>query len=42
MSMKKTSESIFSEVFAMIPVALLLEWEGSVTHTTRGCDGRQV
>ena len=41
MSMKKTSESIFSEVFAMIPVALLREWERSVTHARRGCDGRE-
>ena len=41
MSMKKTSESIFSEVFAMIPVALLIEWERSISHTTRGCDGRE-
>ena len=41
MSMKKTSESIFSEVFALIPVALLIEWERSVTHTRRGCDGCQ-
>ena len=39
--MKKTSESIFSEVFALITVALLIEWERSVTHATRGCDGRQ-
>ena len=41
MSMKKTSESIFSEVFALITVALLIEWERSVTHTRRGCNGCQ-
>ena len=41
MGKKKTSESIFSEVFALITVALLIEWERSVTHTRRGCDGCQ-
>ncbi len=25
----------------MIPVSLLIEWERSVTHATRGCDGRE-
>ena len=38
---KKASEICFSEVFAMIPVALLIEWERAVTHATRGCDGRE-
>ena len=39
---KKASEICFSEVFAMIPVALLLEWERAVTHARCGCDGCQV
>ena len=39
--MKKASEICFSEVFTMIPVSLLIEWERSVTHTRRGCDGRE-
>ena len=25
----------------MIPVSLLIEWERSVTHATRGCNGRE-
>ena len=41
MSMKKASESVFSEVFALIPVALLIEWERSVAHTRGCCDGCQ-
>ena len=36
---KKASEICFSEVFAMIPVALLIEWERSITHARRGRDG---
>ena len=39
---KKASEICFSEVFAMISIAnTLIEWERSVTHATRGCDGRE-
>ena len=41
LGMKKTSERISSEVFAMIPDALLREWEWSEAHATRGCDGRE-
>ena len=37
--MKKTSESVYSEAFTMIPVSLLIEWERSVAHARRGCDG---
>ena len=40
-TLKKASESIFSEAFAKIPVALLIEWERPVTHARRGRDGRE-
>ena len=32
---------MISEVFALIPVALLIEWERPVTHARRGRDGRE-